>query len=198
MAASSVPAVPTTGSATGSARRDVLLEELVALFLEEGFLASSVDDLAARLRCSKSTLYAIAPSREQLVTTVVRAFFRGATARVDAALEETGDDAVARLETYLRAISAELAAGSPRFFRDLDAFAPAREVYSANTGFAADRVAGLVNAVGGSAVPPEFLGAVARLVMEGIRRGDLAGAGLTDATAYEALATLVVAATGHR
>lgn len=184
-------------SPTGSSRRVALLASLVDLYLAEGFVGLSVDDLAGRLRCSKSTLYAIAPSREQLVTTVVRAFFRGATERVDAALAEM-DDPVARLEAYLRAISAELAAGSPAFFADLDSFAPAREVYSANTAYAADRVAGLVQAVGRSAVPPAFLGAVARLVMEGIRRGDVAdGAGLSDATAYEALATLVVAATGR-
>src|SRR5690606_22990951 len=70
-------------TARGSARRAEVLEGLVELFLAEGFMAFSLDDLAARLQCSKPTLYGVAPSKEQLITAVVRSFFRGATTRVD-------------------------------------------------------------------------------------------------------------------
>ena len=109
-----------------SARRAQILDGLVALFLETGFREFSLEDLAERLQCSKSTLYAVAPSKEQLIATVVRAFFRGATERVEARLAlET--DPVGRIRAYLEAISAELAPASTAFFADLDAFSPARD-----------------------------------------------------------------------
>ncbi|WP_209020427.1 TetR/AcrR family transcriptional regulator [Nocardioides sp. 1609] len=174
-------------------RRDVVLTELVELFLSEGFSRFSLEDLAARLRCSKSTLYGLAPSKEQLITAVVREFFRGATERVEARLAGS-EDPVSRLQVYLHAISTELAPGSPAFFADLEAFAPARQVYSTNTAIAARRVDTLVREAGDAAVPPPFLGAVAGLVMEAIHSGVLArSAGITDAAAYDALAQLVVA-----
>ena len=57
----------------GAARREELLDELMELLLTEGFAGFTLDDLAARLRCSKRTLYALAASKEQLVrATAVR------------------------------------------------------------------------------------------------------------------------------
>src|SRR5262249_37346702 len=44
-------------------RQRALLAELEELFLAEGFLGFTLDDLAAKTRCSKSTLYALAPSK---------------------------------------------------------------------------------------------------------------------------------------
>ena len=54
-----------------SPRTARLLEDLTSLFLVEGFLHLTTDDIAKRLRCSKTTLYQIAPSREQLFGVVV-------------------------------------------------------------------------------------------------------------------------------
>jgi AcrR family transcriptional regulator len=71
-------AVPTRRS-RGAARRTEILEGLIELFLAEGFSRFNLDDLATHLQCSKSTLYVVAPSKEQLITAVVRAFFRRAT-----------------------------------------------------------------------------------------------------------------------
>ena len=42
-----------------AARREELLDRLVELFLAEGFRHLTLGDLAARLHCSKSTLYAL-------------------------------------------------------------------------------------------------------------------------------------------
>ena len=57
-------------------RQTELLDQLEALFLAEGFAGFTLDDLAGRLHCSKSTLYALAGSKEQLAMRVVRHFFR--------------------------------------------------------------------------------------------------------------------------
>src|SRR4051795_1530796 len=69
-------------STRGQARRDELLDQLVTLVLAEGFGAFTLDELARRLRCSKSTLYALAASKEQLVVAVVKRFSQRPTATV--------------------------------------------------------------------------------------------------------------------
>ena len=183
----------------GSARRAEILDGLVEIFLAEGFLAFSLDDLAARLQCSKSTLYGVAPSKEQVTTAVVRTFFREATARVDERAEAVRDP-VARIGAYLHAISEELTPASSWFFADVNAFAPAREIYARNTSIAAGRVQQMVTAAAearstvASTINAAFLGAVTGSVMESIQRGALeAETGLKDATAYQLLADLIVA-----
>lgn len=172
-------------------RREELVERLIELFLDRGFAELGIADLAALLRCSKSTLYAVADSKEQIIVTAVKAFFRRATDRVEARLAEEADPRE-RVEAYLRAISTELAAASPAFFADLTAFAPAREIYRRNTRIAANRVKQLVL----EASPGQdaaFAGAVAGLVMEAIHRGEIkASTGLDDSAAYAALARLLV------
>ena len=180
---------------TRRSRREDVLSSLVHLFCSEGFVDTNLNDLAARLRCSKSTLYALAPSREQLISAVVREFFRRATERVEASLV-TADDPQAAVRTYLEAISVELAAGSQRFFEDLDAFAPAREIYTRNTRAAARRVQGLVHEVASAqpSIDARFLGFVAGAVMESINVGRVSEVtGLDHASAYRSLADLIAA-----
>lgn len=175
-------------------RRAELVERLIEVFLDRGFAALSVAELAAVLRCSKSTLYAVAASREQIIVTVVRAFFRRATERVEAVVDASAGPRE-RVGAYLRAISAELAPASPAFFADLDAFAPAREIYKRNTLIAARRVQELVREAAPGA-DAAFVGAVAGQVMESIHRGEIkAQTGLDDSAAYAALASLIVART---
>lgn len=115
------------------------------LLLTDGFLGFSLDEIATRVQCSKSTLYQVAPSKEQLITAVVRAFFRRATERIEAPVAAQTNP-VRRIGAYLEAISVELAPASEQFFADLDAFAPAREIYMHNTELAARRVQDLVRA----------------------------------------------------
>jgi AcrR family transcriptional regulator len=183
-----------------SVRRAEILKGLVTLFLAEGFLDFSVEDLAERLQCSKSTLYAVAPSKEQLITAVVRTFFRQATARVDARLAvET--DPVARIGAYLDEISVQLAPASSAFFEDVDSFTPAREIYMHNTAIAAARVAELAQAARppGRGLDAGFIGAVAGATMESIQRGEIAAmTGLSSAAAYRLLADLILGSVAGR
>jgi AcrR family transcriptional regulator len=191
------------GSRTGrrSARREELLRGLIEIFLAEGFSGFSVEDFSVRLQCSKSTLYAVAPSKEQLISAVIRAFFRRSAERVEARLAgET--DPVRRIGAYLDAIAAELAPATPAFYADVERFAPAREVYSQNVAIAARRVQELVRDAEcpGRPVDSAFVGAVAAQVMESIQQGQMqALTALDDAAAYRALADLIVAGvTGAR
>lgn len=171
-------------------------DDLVDLFVGEGFLHLGVAELAQRLSCSKSTLYAIAPSKEQLVTAVVRAFFKRATTRVEERIAAASEP-VERIGHYLVAISDEFAPTSSAFFRDIYRFEPARAIYQTNTRAAARRVqeffsdaSRLPGAIGLNA---SFVGAVAGHVMEAIHRGDIVlSTGLDEAAAYRALADLIM------
>ena len=179
-----------------TARRQQLFDDLVALFLAEGFSRFTLDDLASRLRCSKSTLYQLASSKEQLARAVAVHFFKGAAERVEGALSDVVG-ARARVDAYLRAVAAELAAASSVFFSDLESFAPGREVYRRNTEIAAERVGELI-AVGVRA--GEFRAVSAAFVADLVsaqtvriqQREVQARTGIADADAYAALADLVL------
>lgn len=180
----------------GAARRSALFEELVALLVGEGFAQLTLDDLAARLRCSKRTLYGLADSKEQLVRAAVVHFFRRATTRVEAVLAAERDPAE-RLAAYLRAVAAELAPVSPRFFDDVAAFEPAAEVYERNTRAAAGRVQQLIEEGVRAGVFREvhvsFAADVIASVMVRIQQRQVASAtGLADAEAYGQLAELLL------
>jgi AcrR family transcriptional regulator len=186
----------TTGERVLTARQAQLLDQLEELFLTEGFADLTLDDLAVRLRCSKSTLYALAESKEQLAARVVRHFFRRAAAAVESqAVDE--DDPALRVTAYLAAVARALAPASPAFYRDLDAFAPGRAVYEQNTARAAGRVRELI-AEGVAQgrfreVHPALVADTVSTLVFRIGRGDTARAtGLDDAAAYRELAALLL------
>jgi AcrR family transcriptional regulator len=179
-------------------RRLEVLDQLVDLFLHDGFARFTLDELARRLRCSKSTLYLVATSKEQLVAAVVRRYFQRATQAVEAEVDDRADPA-ARLTAYLRAVAAQLQDAGPTFFADVAGHAPARAIYEANTRHAARRVQQLVvegiRAGRMRDLDAAFVGAAVEQVMTAIHRGDIAAStGLGDAAAYQELARLVSAA----
>jgi AcrR family transcriptional regulator len=177
-------------------RQAELLDQLEELFLGEGFARFTLDDLAVRLHCSKSTLYALAESKERLASRVIRHFFRKATEAVEAQTVTETDPAL-RVTAYLSAVARALAPAGPDFHRDLDSFAPGREVYERNTALAADRVRELI-AEGVAQgrfreVHPALIADTVTTLMFRIGRGDTARAtGLDDAAAYRELAALLL------
>jgi AcrR family transcriptional regulator len=180
----------------GAARREQLFDALEELLLAEGFAHFTLDDLAARLHCSKRTLYALAGSKEQLVRAAVVHFFRGATERVEAALAAQRDPRW-RVGTYLGAVATELAPASARFVEDVAAFPPAAEVYARNTRAAARRVQQLVDEGVEAGVFRDvhtgFVADVVTSVMVRIQQRQVAAAtGLDDAEAYARLAELLL------
>ena len=181
----------------GMTRRQAqLLDQLEELFLVEGFARFTLEDLAIRLHCSKSTLYTLAGSKEQLALRVVRHFFRQATEAVEAQTAQETEPAL-RVTAYLRAVARALAPPSPAFYRDLDSFAPGRAVYERNTAAAAERVRQLIDegvAAGHfRQVHPALIADTVTTLMFRIGRGDTARAtGLDDAAAYRELAELLL------
>jgi AcrR family transcriptional regulator len=179
-----------------TARQVDLLDRLVELMAAEGFSQFTLDDLAERLRCSKTTLYALAPTKQQLVVEVVKQYFRSAVVTVESRVEATSGPAE-QVVTYLNAVGEYLQPLSRRFMDDLSGFAPAAEVYRQNTAAAASRIRQLIaEGVEAGAFRPvhaAFVGEIAAVAMFEIQRGEMfARLEMTDAEAYAELASLVV------
>jgi AcrR family transcriptional regulator len=62
----------TQEAALDETRRDSLLRRLQAIYVAEGYRRTTMSDLAARVRCSKRTLYQLAPSKEELFLIAVQ------------------------------------------------------------------------------------------------------------------------------
>lgn len=178
-------------------RRQVdLLNRLVDLMAAEGFARFTLDDLADRMRCSKTTLYALAPSKQALVVEVVKQYFRVAVSAVEASVAAEPTPA-ARVVAYLDAVADYLKPLSRTFIADMSAFPPAAEVYRQNTVAAADRIRQLI-AEGIAAgefreVNAAFMGEMVAATMFEIQRGEVfERLEMTDSEAYAELASLVI------
>lgn len=178
-------------------RRTELFDALVALLLAEGFAQLTLDDIAARLRCSKSTLYTLAGSKEQLVQAATVHFFRSATEFVEARVAAT-TGARERIVAYLSAVGTALDPASEKFMTDLDGFAPARAVYEQNTGIATRRVQELIREgvaagdfrdVHAAFAADLVAAAMVRIQQRVVQRNT----GLDDADAYRELAAILTA-----
>ncbi|WP_432011876.1 TetR/AcrR family transcriptional regulator [Streptomyces cucumeris] len=179
-----------------TARQTDLLERLVALIVAEGFASFTLDGLAERLRCSKTTLYQLASSKQGLVREAVKHYFKNATAAVEKRVADTSAPAD-RVLVYLTAVAEQLRPLSRQFLDDMADFDTTREVYEANTRHAAERIRQLITeGVAAGAfrdVHAAFVGEVAAATMEAIQRGEVtARTGLGDADAYAELASLIV------
>lgn len=189
-----------TTSATHRRRRTArqvdLLDRLVALTAAEGFSGFTLGDLALRLRCSRTTLYALAPSKEQLVVEVVKQYFRRAFEDVENRVA-AADGAPDRVVAYLEAVADRLQPLSRAFLTDLLAFGPAAEVYRRNTAAAADRIRSLIaegiEAGAFRRVHAAFTGEMVAATMFEIQRGEVfERLEMTDSEAYTELASLVI------
>ncbi|WP_198654382.1 MULTISPECIES: TetR/AcrR family transcriptional regulator [Nocardia] len=178
-------------------RRGELFDALLDLFLTEGFAHLTVDDIARTLRCSKSTLYTLADSKEQLVRAATVHFFRRATDDIETRIHGIMS-AREQITAYLSAVGITLATASDRFMADLDAFTPAREVYEKNTRLAARRVRRLID---DGVDRGEFRDVhaafaadlVATMMVRIQQRGVRESTGLDDADAYRELAAILTA-----
>lgn len=179
-----------------TARQVDLLDRLVRLMASEGFSQFTLDDLAERLRCSKTTLYALAPTKQELVVEVVKQYFRAAVPAVEAQVSAVGGPAE-RVEAYLAAVADYLQPLSRAFMDDLSSFEPAAAVYRQNTAAAAARIRELiaegVEAGAFRKVHAAFVGEIVAVAMFEIQRGEMfARLEMSDAEAYAELASLVV------
>jgi AcrR family transcriptional regulator len=183
-------------SAAATPRQEDLLDRLVTVFLAEGFQRFTIAELAARLRCSKTTLYSVGHSKEAIVAGALVRFFRLAAIQVEERVDAESDPAL-RIVTYLRTVADALRPASPIFFADLAAHPSARAIYERNTELAVARVKRLIDEgeTAGTfrAVNAAFVADVVTTTMARIQAGQVSGStGLGDAEAYDELAGLIL------
>ncbi|MBB4968698.1 TetR/AcrR family transcriptional regulator [Saccharothrix violaceirubra] len=177
-------------------RQVELLGRLEALVLAEGFAHFTLDNLAARLRCSKSTLYALAASKEQLAVRVVGRYFKGAAERIERKIAGIEDIRV-RIGTYLAGAAEELRKASAKFIADVSAFAPTRTTYERNARAAAQRIREFIQEGVHSGVFREvhasLIAEMVGLLIESIQTGVLTRrAAVADSEAFTALGELLL------
>ena len=101
-----------------TARQRQLLDELEELVVAKGLVELTMAEIAAEVNCSLRTLYGIAPSREELVLTVVdrrlHRIGRAAIGSLDASLTP-----LAALRAYLRAANEAVQPETDAFSREL-------------------------------------------------------------------------------
>ncbi|MBK8630602.1 MAG: TetR/AcrR family transcriptional regulator [Sphingomonadales bacterium] len=115
----------------GSDRQKELLADLEALFFASGFRTITVDEIAARLKCSKRTLYEIAPSKQELFVLVIESWLdRIRHKGWQGALKH--DDPEQRMMAYLEPGVIETRAASRQFLADLQSYRPALTLLEAH------------------------------------------------------------------
>ena len=103
-----------------------LLSALEAGFFANGYRATTMNELAQTLKCSKRALYELAPCRKDLFVLVVERWARRVRRLGDQAANRESDPA-RRLEAFLAPGVTETAAMAEPFLADLFALAPARQ-----------------------------------------------------------------------
>lgn len=147
---------------SASRRIERLEEEIESLFLREGFLHFSTDDLARRLHCSKRALYQIAPSREELFEAMVERWL-SQLRRDGVEKARTASDPFEAITAYLGAAIVATRDAGAQFVRDLSRF-PA--TYRRLMRHQRERIAGLERLLAEGAARGRFRGVHTQLVAE--------------------------------
>jgi AcrR family transcriptional regulator len=178
-------------------RQTELLDQLEELFLRQGFAHLTLDDIVSELRCSKMTLYTLAPSREQLILAVLRRYFEQAGDRIRDHLGQYRTS-TRRIRAVLDATNRELRRITPESFNDMIGYSTTHELYEAFARSCAQRLLEVLTTMLGAGddnlATSRFLSEVARMVFDEMLTGDLEQrTGLDSHDALEHLIRLVQA-----
>lgn len=179
-------------------RREELFGQLQVIVLDEGFARLTVDVLATRLQCSKTTLYALAPTRHRLVDATLKRFFQQAAGRVEEAVAEVSDPA-RQIATYLATVGAQMRHMSVACYNDMLDNDSTREIYTVNSLAATRRVGEMIHAgvrAGNfRSVHAEFVSQAVGMLIDGIHSRELlTSTGLSSGDAFVELSNLVLSA----
>jgi AcrR family transcriptional regulator len=147
-----------------TSRQRELLDDLQRLSFSGGFAQLTMATLAAQLRCSLRTLYALAPSRDELVLIAVdRNLWRvGYSARTAI---EPHMSALEALRAYLRAATVAVSERSAAFARDLAAVPAAHTLAEGHRQYLYDVTKAILDfAVRRGEIEPVNTAAVARVL----------------------------------
>ena len=146
-----------------TARQREVLDRLGTLF-DDGFAELTMADIAANVGCSLRTLYDLAPSRDELVLTVIDRNLRRIGRRAISAIQPDLDPLVA-IRSYLTAANQAVAATTPTFARDQAATPATHRLATAHSDYLVAITRALLDlAVERGDIAPTDTAAVARVV----------------------------------
>jgi AcrR family transcriptional regulator len=168
-------------------RQEEILDQLEGIVVRSGFRHLTLLDLTSELRCSRTILYALAPTKEELALLVIDRFLGrlgSEMGRAVARAKGPRDQMAAALDTLASLIGPV----SRRFFEDIELYGPARALHLRHTNAAAARLRAIISAGteqgAFNAVDALFAAEVISLVLSGISDGSLLDrTGLTSAEA---------------
>jgi AcrR family transcriptional regulator len=127
-----------------SPRQEEVLDSVEGAFLRDGLAGVRIGALAAEAHCSRSTLYEMARTKEELFLLVLGRMLRRISQR--GAAEIAGhDDPVERLRAMLVSGSLDFAPFSATFTEAVQDYAPARTILDRHLAAARDVLAELID-----------------------------------------------------
>jgi AcrR family transcriptional regulator len=178
-----------------SPRQRELLDELEALFLAEGFRHLTIGDLAERVRCSRRTLYSLAPSREELVLLVIDRMFNHMGVEARARLAGMADPGEA-IASYLETGFTWLRPAQQQFMEDLESYYPTKHLWDRHLSIALEVLGQLIEDGIASGhfrnLHPPLVAEILEAAVARIRHPDvLARAGVSYSRAIEEMSDLI-------
>ena len=113
---------------TPSRRAQEVFALIEQILLREGFAKLTVGEVAERIGCSKRTIYELAPSKRELVTRIVSAFFHDLRVAGHAAAN-TERDPTRQIFVYLQAGVNAASRLSAQAVADIDQWKPTRGIW---------------------------------------------------------------------
>lgn len=111
-----------------SPRQEEVLDVVEAVFLRDGIKGVRIGELAAEASCSRSTLYQLAPSKEDLLLLVLDRMLRRIMRRGAQAIAEARDP-VDRVRAMMTSGALDLGALGPQFLEAIRRHPPARLLF---------------------------------------------------------------------
>jgi AcrR family transcriptional regulator len=134
---------PLSGLRRFSPRQQEILDVVEVVFLREGIRAVRIGELASEASCSRSTLYELAPSKEDLLLLVLDRMMRRIMLRGAQAIERATDP-VDRVRAMMTSGALDLAALGPRFLEAVRRHSPARLLFDRRIAEGRDALASLI------------------------------------------------------
>ncbi len=134
---------PLSGLRRFSPRQEEVLDVVEAVFLRVGIRAVRIGELASEASCSRSTLYELAPSKEDLLLLVLDRMMRRIMRRGARAIEQAKDP-VDRVRAMTTSGALDLAALGPRFLEAVQHHPPARLLFDRRIAEGRDALASLL------------------------------------------------------
>lgn len=125
------PLLPPESERRLTPRQREILDELEALAVEGGFAELTMAQLAARVNCSLRTLYGLAPSKDELLLTVIDRRLHRIGRAAMSAIEPTMDP-LSALRAYLQAATTAVGPTTESFARELAAVPGATRLINAH------------------------------------------------------------------